>query len=229
MTQLWDGNLLTNLRINGHTIKTTEDLAQCIIEESQKHIERLSLTDEDKRMDFQISCDGLNLWRLLKRLKEESSSFPIEEIKKKLLELICQKRNYEIDEFLSAIVATKDRPRSALGLGPLEEAFLRSQKSGFKLIVPGLIESKISNDIAAIAYELQKDLGRSNILLPIEQLRVILGRRKVVVSGTVKRLVDAGVVEMVNEKYHTKRAREFRFSGIKDTHYKVGQADEKYN
>ena len=47
----------------------------------------------------------------------------------------------------------------------------------------------------------------------------MFAQRKVVVSGAVLRLVEAGLLKFINEHYHTGKAREFYFSGIEHEHY----------
>jgi hypothetical protein len=80
---------------------------------------------------------------------------------------------------------------------------------------PDVAKSELATAIAGIARELQLAVGDGKtIYLPIEQLRQLLGRRKTVVSGAVLRLVKSGVIDMVNSKYHTNKAREFRFVGV---------------
>jgi hypothetical protein len=220
---------IRSLRLHGRDIQTLSDLARCILDESNDHVRRTPLTAEAQLEDFQMSCDALNFWRMLLRLQEERFTGNLDDVRQELKELICEQRGYEADEFEFALVATKDRPRSAFGLGRLEQAYLRSQRVLFRLLVSELKDSQIATDIAAIARQLQLEIGNSNILLPIEQLRIVLSRRKIVISGVVRRLVDCGLIRMVNEKYHTRRAREYLFVGEQGKHFEIGQTNEDGN
>jgi hypothetical protein len=74
-------------------------------------------------------------------------------------------------------------------------------------------------EIAAIALQLQRLQKEKPILLPIDQLREMFNQRKVVVSGAVLRMVEAGMLKVVDGKYHTGKAREFVFSGVEHEHY----------
>jgi hypothetical protein len=73
--------------------------------------------------------------------------------------------------------------------------------------------------MANVARHLQMIQDADAILLPIEQLRELFGQRKIVISGTVMRLVEAGVLTYVDKNYHTGKAREYRFSGREHEHY----------
>ena len=44
-------------------------------------------------------------------------------------------------------------------------------------------------------------------------------QRKVVISGAVQRLVEAGLLEFADKSYHTGKARQFRFKGVEGEHF----------
>lgn len=67
--------------------------------------------------------------------------------------------------------------------------------------------------------QLQVLRAEEPILLPIDQIRNLLGQRKIVVSGAVQRLVEAGVLAYADKTYHTGKAREYRFVGVEGKHY----------
>ena len=70
-----------------------------------------------------------------------------------------------------------------------------------------------------MAVHLQKIQGDEPILLPGEQAREILKAKKVVVAGTITKLVEAGLLEMTKETYNTDSAREFLFKGVEGKDY----------
>ena len=50
-------------------------------------------------------------------------------------------------------------------------------------------------------------------------------QRKIVISGAVQRLLEAGLLEFADKNYHTGKAREFRFKGVEGEHFeKIKQA-----
>lgn len=64
-------------------------------------------------------------------------------------------------------------------------------------------------------------------MLPVEQVRELLVAKKVVVAGTIKKLVELGILEMTKAEYNTGSAREFRFRGIEGKDYEVESAGPK--
>lgn len=215
------------IRVLGREVQTVDGLAECLAQESDEFVRKSRISDEDQRADFQLSCDALNYWRMHRRIREERPSVDSEEIDDALCEAICRIRDYAKSDFELALSATKARVRSSFGLGPLEEAHMRSKKAGFRLLIPDLSSSETATDVAAIAWQLQSDLGDRNILLPIEQVRAVLERRKVVISGAVLRLAETGVLRIADAKYHTRRAREYRFVGVLGQHFQVGETNER--
>lgn len=215
------------IRIRGRKAESVEDLADAIIDESDEHVRRTPLAHDDQREDFQLSCDALNYWRMRRRLDEEEIATDLETVERPLIERICKIRGYDPEEFGFALSATKDRARTAFGLSPLEQACLRGRNAGFRLLVEELQNSEIATAIAATAWSLQQEAERANILLPIEQLRAVLNRRKIVISGAVRRLVECGVFELVTERYHTGRAREYRFVGEPGVQFELGRSDDE--
>jgi len=77
----------------------------------------------------------------------------------------------------------------------------------------------VPTTIANIALMLATIQDGDPILLPIDQLRGILQQRKIVISGAVQRLVEAGVLEFKDMNYRTGKAREFRFTGKASEHF----------
>lgn len=204
------------------TAETVNDLVQAITEASDAQVTKTRLRDDEDETDFRMSCDALNFWRILLRLREDSHVSAIDSIERELPQLICEARGYDRDEFESTKHATEKRVRSPFGLDPLRIAVKRASRESIRLLHPDVAESELATTIAGIARQLQKAVGEDkNIFLPIEQLREIIGKRKTVVSGTVMRLVKAGLIAVENSKYHTNRAREFRFIGEIGEHFEV--------
>lgn len=133
--------------------------------------------------------------------------------------MICSARNYEPDDFDSTLHAVKNRARVPFGWTTLDLAWHLCRREPIRLLQADLADKRVPTMIAGMAYHLQKHQERDPILLPIDQLRSILQQRKIVVSGAVQRLVEAGILEFANQSYHTGKAREFRFVGIQGKHY----------
>ena len=132
---------------------------------------------------------------------------------------ICRIRAYDPDDFESALVATKGRARLPFGWTALDLARFRARQEPIRLLDGELANSRLATEIAAIALQLQRLQKEKPILLPIDQVREMFSQRKVVVSGAVLRLVQAGILKVVDGKYHTGKAREFFFSGVEHEHY----------
>ncbi|MFI5458102.1 MAG: hypothetical protein ACHRXM_21925 [Isosphaerales bacterium] len=109
--------------------------------------------------------------------------------------------------------------RLPFGWTALDLARFRAHKQPIRLLDAGLAHSRLATEIAGIALQLQQLQKEKPILLPIDPLREMFGQRKVVVSGVVIRLVEAGLLRFVDGKYHTGKAREFLFSGQEHQHY----------
>ena len=93
-----------------------------------------------------------------------------------------------------------------------------------RLLQPDLAGKKLPTIVANIAYHLSLIQDKDPILLPIDQLREFLQQRKIVVSGVVQRLVEAGVLSFQDRNYRTGKAREFRFTGKSGEHFEIRKA-----
>lgn len=204
------------------TIKVASDrelrepagIARFIIDVTNNQVARHSTTDADDRAEFRLACDAFNLWRITLRFCQDNGVETIEHpFLDEIVEHICSKRQYDPDDFASALQATEHRVRHAYGLQPLECAFERAKDRPVKLLDQSVACSRACSQIAALAIQLQKSEGERPIFLPIEQLRRLLRLRKLVVSGAVQRLVKYGLLESVNPAYSRGKAREFRFVG----------------
>jgi hypothetical protein len=206
---------------NGELIGSVDQLAEAIVSASEAYAEKLPTQDFGDVEDFQIASDALNVWRALWRLREEYGVDLEADARPVLIENICSRREYEIEEFELALEATSNRPRCPFGLDPLKYAYLRSQKHPFT-ILHGEINDSVSRIVLMIAINLRA-LNRSNqrVLLPIEQLRLLLGCRKLVVSGAVQRLMRHNLLKEVGPKAHTGKAREFLVMATEGEDYQL--------
>ena len=203
---------------------TPDDIAEVILVDSNKHVEAkaaetkskglASFDNSDVRFEFQLSCDALNFVRIRWRYDAENETHEFEAVAgARVREIICEKRGYDLDDFDSALRAVASRARMPYGWTAIEFASRQAQKNPIRLLQPELAGMKLPTLIANIAYQLSLIQGKGAILLPIEQLRAFLHQRKIVVSGVVQRLLEAGVLGYENEYYRTGKAREFRFTG----------------
>ena len=70
-------------------------------------------------------------------------------------------------------------------------------------------------------------MGDKNILVPIEQLRILFEARKVVVSGAVWRPGGGGILDMhERDLFNTGSAREYRVTGVHGKDYAVDDDEE---
>lgn len=206
--------------VDGSLVSDIPELAQSVVIASDTQVEKTRLANDEEAEDFQLSCDALNYWRALLRLQEESPDMDVDSASAHLRDLICQERGYDIEELDLALEATSRRARSPLGLDPLKLAFTRATQRPIRLLDQELASSEVATTIAGVARQLQIDRGADAvILLPVDQIRSLIQRRKIVVSGALLKLVDRGVLRYVNERYHTRRAREYRFVGVYGTDY----------
>jgi hypothetical protein len=201
--------------------------ARFIMELTDKQVARHNAFDADDRDEFQIACDAFNLSRIKLRFCQDNAVGSIDHpFLDRIVEHICTKRQYDSDDFASAVEATQHRVRHPFGLQPLECAFELAQRRPVKLIDEKVSRSRACSQIAAIALHLQESEGERPIFLPIEQVRRLLRLRKLVVSGAVRRLLNCGVLESVNEAYNRGKAREFRFVGRRGQHYEFADSEE---
>lgn len=163
---------------------------------------------------------SLNLHRIIWRCAEEwGINAVIQSLVPSLKKELCRQRGYDPDEFESAMLATRGRARLPFGWTALDLAVFRANKKPIRLLPVELADSRLATLVANIARQLQLIQDADAILLPIEQLRELFGQRKIVISGTVMRLVEAGVLAYVDKNYHTGKAREYRFAGREHEHY----------
>ena len=201
-----------------------QDIAEVILGDSDKHVEAkatetkskglASFDNPDVRFEFQLSCDALNFVRVRWRYNVENDSRDFEAVAGgRVREIICEKRGYDLDDFDSALEAVASRARLPYGWTAIEFASRQAEKEPIRLLQPELAGKKLPTVIANIAYQLSLIQDKNPILLPIDQLRGFLHQRKIVVSGAVQRLLEAGVLGYEDEYYRTGKAREFRFTG----------------
>jgi hypothetical protein len=103
---------------------------------------------------------------------------------------------------------TRDRPRHAFGLNPLEQAIEKAKENP---VILKALDGKLTSLIASIALELQLVQGDRPIILPVEQLRRLLHQRKLLVGGALKQLVKQQILDEVDPLYGPRKAREYRF------------------
>ena len=202
--------------------ETPADLAGAVIAASDRQVEVKGIEDPVGRDEFGISSDALNFHRIVWRCTEELGQEFDARVGRQIKAEICRLRGYDPDDFESALLATKGRARLPFGWTALELARFRARQEPIRLLDGELAHSRLATEIAAIALQLQRLQKDKPILLPIDQLREMFSQRKVVVSGAVLRLIEAGILKVVDGKYHTGKAREFFFSGVEHEHYSPG-------
>lgn len=207
--------LLPNL-----TAETPAEFAAAVVAASDRQVEMKGIEDPVGRDEFGISSDALNFHRIAWRCAEEwgAQGFDIR-LGRQVKAEICRLRGFDPDDFESALLATKGRARLPFGWTALDLARFRARQEPIRLLDGELAHSRLATEIAAIALQLQRLQKEKPILLPIDQLRELFSQRKVVVSGAVLRLVEAGMLKVIDGKYHTGKAREFFFSGVEHEHY----------
>lgn len=212
----------------GEVVATTpEALAAVILAESDKQVEAKALVDPDVRTEFALSCDALNYTRVAWRCAVEWGTRRLDEaIDQRVRVLICAKRGYDLDDFDSARQATSRRVRLPYGWSAIDFALRQANENPIRLLHADLAGKKLPTTIANIAYRLSLIQDRDPILLPIDQLRSFLHQRKIVVSGAVQRLVEAGVLGFQDKNYRTGKAREFRFTGKSSEHFELEKPPE---
>jgi hypothetical protein len=209
------------------TVRSVADMARVIMAETDAQVTKKELPTAAAVDDFRISCDALNFWRLCRRFQEELGPNPMDDahtdLFKRVARAICVRRNYEIDDFVSAQEATFDRVRLPWGFTSLQLAMSRAKRRPVKLLHPDLADAELPALIAATALELIRlEPKGDTIILPIEAMRAQLKQRKIVVAGAVTRLMKGGLLECVNPADHRKRhARTFVFTGQRGIHYEL--------
>jgi hypothetical protein len=201
------------------------DLVDVILAATEKQVVEKALADAEARVDFTISSNALNYWRIAWRCASEWGTPGLDPaIAEQVKAGICAARGYDPDDFDSALQATKGRARLPFGWTALDLAWHQARRDPIRLLDPALSGRRVPTTIAGIARQLQLLQGDEPILLPIDQIRTLLEQRKIVVSGAVQRLVEGGLLAYADKSYHTGKAREFRFMGVEGEHYeKVSQ------
>jgi hypothetical protein len=199
-------------------VTNSDGIVLVLIKATNTQIKEKTLPDDEAVADFRLSTDALNYHRIEWRLREELGGDPLsvlENVKKKL----CAKRGYEREEFDAALIATKERPRLPYGWTAMDVAQRRLAAKPIRLLNAELEASRYAKGIIGLALYLQEIQKDEPILLPVEQVREWLVAKKVVVAGTITRLVQLGILEMTKPEYHTGSAREFRFRGVEGKDY----------
>jgi len=207
-------------------VNNSDEIVTIIVKATDSQVAEKTLPDEEAVADFRLSTDALNYHRVEWRLREELESVPpkvIENVRAKL----CKKRGYEPEEFDAALIATRDRPRLPYGWTAMDLAQRRLEARPIRLLNPQLEASRYAKGVVGLAVYLQEIQKEEPILLPVEQVREWLAAKKVVVSGTITKLVELGLLEMTKPDYNTGSAREFLFRGIKDKDYVVESREGK--
>lgn len=199
---------------------TPADLVSVILAASDKQVEAKAIISEEVRADFRLSSDALNYARVAWRCAEEWATGIFDpSLARQVREGICTARGYDADDFDSALHATGRRARLPFGWTAIDFALRRSRLRPIRLLVPELAGKPVPTAIAGIALMLHEIQGGEPILLPIDQIRGLLHQRKIVISGAVQRLVEAGILLFEDRTYWTGKAREFRFTAIEGEHY----------
>jgi hypothetical protein len=199
-------------------VKSAAELAAVITSATDAQVADKPISDPEGYADFLLSTDTLNYHRLLWRLTEEWGE--VEEVLgEKVAERICRRRGYDREEFDAALVATAGRPRLPYGMTAMDLATRRMRTRPVRLLDAELEESRYARGVLTLAIHLQELQKEEPILLPVEQVRELLGAKKVVVSGTISKLIQRGLLELTKPDYHTGSAREFRFRGVEGRDY----------
>ena len=208
----------TTLDPDDASARKSSHLADVIASATDEQTAKKDLKSVEAVSDFRLSSDALNFHRVEWRLREEWGEVDAT-LMERLKARLCRRRGYEPEEFEAAIIATRKRPRLPFGWTAMDLAQRRSQTLPIRLLDGSLEASRYAKGIIGLAIHLQKIQGDEPILLPVEQVREILKAKKVVVAGTITKLVEMGLLEMTKETYNTGSAREFLFKGIKGKDY----------
>lgn len=206
------------LNPNRPPVTSSTEVAGVIVRATDTQIVTKTLPNEEALADLRISTDALNFHRVEWRLREELGEvLPslLDNVRRK----ICEKRKYEPEEFDAALVATKNRPRLPYGWTAMALAQQKFASRRIRLLNQELEASRYAKGIVGLALHLQEIQKEEPILLPVEQVREWLVAKKVVVAGTIMKLVELGILEMTKPEYNTGSAREFRFRGVEGKDY----------
>lgn len=212
---------MQTIQLTPEVLATTPgELVVAVVNETNRQVNEKGLADPVAVSEFVLAADALNLTRLIWRLREEWGEEAVEQpLVRQLKAETCRARGYNPDEFESAMQAVRKRARLPFGWSAVDLASVRARRNPIRLLDPELATSTLAAAVANVARHLQRIQSEKAILLPIEQLRATFGVRKIVVSGTVSRLIDAGVLRCVDESYHTGKAKEYAFTGKEHEHY----------
>ncbi len=216
---------MPHLELVGGLVATNpDDLTAVILHATDEQVAAKAIDDAEGRDEFRLSSDALNYWRLAWRCAVEWGDGVLREsVAGPVKTGICTARGYEPDDFESTLQAVRGRARVPFGWSALDLAWHLCLKDPLHLLAPELAGKRVPTSIAGMAYYLQQQQDINPILLPIDQIRGILQQRKIVVSGAVQRLLEAGLLEYADKTYHTGKAREFRFTGVEGVHYAKGE------
>lgn len=198
--------------------KTASDLATLVMAATDGQVAEKKLNTPENQADFLISTDALNYHRVEWRCREEWGEVT-DLFRDRIAVLICKTRGYEFEEFDAALVATKHRPRLPFGWTALHLAIHRLRTRPVRFLSKEIESSRYLKGVLSLAVHLQTIQKDEPILLPVEQVREILKAKKVVIAGTLTKLVEMGLLEMTKAAYNTGSAREFRFKGVEGQDY----------
>jgi hypothetical protein len=207
-------------------LRHAADAAAMIVKDSDAQVESRGLVSEEDQRDFRLSCDSLNVWRLQLRVEFDHGESRADRVGTKVARVVCRKRGYDPADFMLALRATRERARIPYGVSPLQLALARSKERPIRLRHRDLVRVRSANAVAGVALELQRLQADAPIYLPINDLRQLMGQRKVVVSGAVMRLIEAGVLKCVEVEYRPGKARLFRFVAKEGTDFDFVDEDE---
>jgi hypothetical protein len=217
------------------TATCVADLTAEIIRESDRQVAEKELYEAAMIDEFRMACDALNAWRMFLRFVEELGQEKLDaasqRVFRELCRLVAKKRQYEQDDFQSALDATFDRTRLPWGYTSLRLAYRRAKQHPIRLLHPDLADAPLPTLIAGIAYHLVQTQRRPGpVLLPVDKLRALLSQRKLVVCGAILRLIQAKLLEQTSQRYGIGRAREFKFQGCQGKDFEfVNQEDRAEN
>lgn len=232
MSAIAKGKPMQEIHLVDRVASSPDDIAEVVLLEAEAQLKAkikeaksrnlTSFDNPDVVFEFLMSCIALTFVRIRWRYQAEFGARNFEEVAgARVREIICEKQGYDLDDFDSAIQAVAPRARMPYGWTAFEYASRQAATEPIRLLQPQLAGKKLPTTIANLAYQLSLIQGKDPILLPIDQLRAFLQQRKLVVSGAVQRLVEAGVIEYQDKFYRTGKAREFRFAGKVGEHFEI--------
>lgn len=199
---------------DGEPVGNSKGFASVVIAATKAQIAGMPVASAEAREDLRLSTDALNLHRLEWRLREEWGDDGVDGVLiGRIKARVCERQGYEPEEFEAALIATRNRARLPYGWTALDLATRRLTSKPVILLDEELEASRYARDIMGLAVHLQQIQGEQPILLPVEQIRGIIAAKKVVVAGTITKLIDKGLLVMTKAAYHTGSAREFLFKG----------------